>query len=343
MDPLDIAKDFQDLKNSSKKNPTFHGKDASGSKRGRKLAKRMKKKIPLPEEHRESKAVESRGKLPREALKRLEKENQFLVKQLVRASALIRDLESKHYEASHKEREGKMITAGLLHDLRNPLGVISSCAQFCLDNLDLNSSAREKVQTILENSQKAQDLTKQFLDYTKTSLLDFKPIKLNQLLLTIWKMSKLESDPCRVTFEARLDKHLPEIIASRENLERVFVNLFMNAIHAVSKKGKVILETRLLPSRDRVEIKIIDNGKGISKEQQERLFEPFYTTREDGTGLGLSICQSIIHQHKGTIAIKSQVGEGTTVTVLLPVNQSGSPPETDEKKDYPKLKIPGSI
>jgi len=236
-----------------------------------------------------------------------------------------------------------MITAGLLHDLRNPLGVISSCAQFCLDNLDLHSSVREKVETILENSRKAQELTKQFLDYAKTSLLDFKPIKLNQLLLTIWKMSKMESAPCQVSFEARLDKHLPEIMASRENLERVFLNLFMNAIHAVSKKGKVVLKTRLLSSRDKVEIKIIDNGKGISKEQQERLFEPFYTTKENGTGLGLNICQSIIHQHKGTISIESQVGKGTTVTVLLPVSQSGSSPEPDKEKDNPKSRTPGLI
>ena len=338
MDPLDAAKDLEGLKSLTRRNPNSHDETASASKGGRKLAKGIKKKIPLLEENRESKPVESGRKSAREALKRLEKENQSLVGQLVKASALIRELEDKHYEASRKEREGKMIAAGLLHDLRNPLGVISSCAQFCLDNLDLNSSAREKVQTILENSQKAQDLTKQFLDYTKTSLLDFKPIKLNQLLLTMWKMSKLENAPCQVTFEAQLDKELPEIIASRENLERVFVNLFMNAIHAVSKRGKVILETRLVPSRDKVEIKIIDNGKGIPKEQQERLFEPFYTTRENGTGLGLSICQSIIHQHRGTIAIDSQVGKGTMVTILLPVSQSGSPQEKDETRNPLKIK-----
>jgi signal transduction histidine kinase len=305
------------------------------------LAEKVKKKSPLPEEHRERKPAGSRGKSVREALQGLEKENRSLVEQLVRASALIRELENRHYEASRKEREGKMIAAGLLHDLRNPLGVISSCAQFCLENVDLDPATREKVQTIFENSQKAQDLTKQFLDYTKTSLLDFKPIKLHQVLLSMWKMSKLESAPCRVAFETRLDKRLPEIMASRENLERVFLNLFINAIHAVSNEGKVILETRLLPSRDRVEIKIIDNGEGIPKEQQERLFEPFYTTRETGYGLGLSICQSIIHQHKGTIAIESQVGKGTTVTVLLPVSQSGPPPERGEKKDFPKSQTPG--
>jgi signal transduction histidine kinase len=343
MNPWDIAKAFQSLQNSSKKNRNSNEWGTSGQTRGRNLARKPEKKNLLPEEHREAKALESRGKSSREALKGLERENQFLVKQLLRASALIRDLERKHYEASQKQREGKMITAGLLHDLRNPLGVISSCAQFCLDNLDLHSSVREKVETILENSRKAQELTKQFLDYAKTSLLDFKPIKLNQLLLTIWKMSKMESAPCQVSFEARLDKHLPEIMASRENLERVFLNLFMNAIHAVSKKGKVVLKTRLLSSRDKVEIKIIDNGKGISKEQQERLFEPFYTTKENGTGLGLNICQSIIHQHKGTISIESQVGKGTTVTVLLPVSQSGSSPEPDKEKDNPKSRTPGLI
>jgi len=343
MNLWEIAKAFQRLQNSSKKNPNSHGRGKSGQTRGQKLAQKPEKKNSLPEEYRQSKAGESRGKATRVTQKRLERENQFLVEQLVKASALIRDLESKHYEVSNKQREGKMITAGLLHDLRNPLGVISSCAQFCLDNLDLHSSVREKVQTILENSRKAQDLTKQFLDYAKTSLLDFKPIKLNQLLVTIWKMSKTESAPCQVRFEARLDKHLPEIMASRENLERVFLNLFMNAIQSVSKKGKVILETRLLSSRDKVEIRIIDNGKGISKEQQERLFEPFYTTKENGTGLGLSICQSIIHQHKGTIAIESQVGRGTTVTVLLPVSQSGSSPETDREKGHPKSRTSGSI
>jgi signal transduction histidine kinase len=159
------------------------------------------------------------------------------------------------------------------------------------------------------------------LDYAKTSVLDFKPVNLNRLLLVIWKMSELESAPCQVAFDARLEKDLPEIMGSQENLERVFLNLFMNAIYTISKKGKVIVETRLLPSGDTVEIKVTDDGPGIPPEQQERIFEPFYTTKESGTGLGLSICQSIIQQHKGDISIQSTPGQGTTVTVRLPVLQ----------------------
>jgi signal transduction histidine kinase len=183
---------------------------------------------------------------------------------------------------------------------------------------------------ILESSQKAHGLTKQFLSYAKSSVLDFKPVNINRLLLVMWKMSELESAPCQMTFEAQLAKDLPEIMGSQENLERVFLNLFMNAIHAVSKKGTVIVETRLLPSQDMVEIKVTDDGPGIPKEQQARIFEPFFTTKENGTGLGLSICQSIILQHKGSISIDSTGERGTTVSIQIPVLQNEAPEGLEE-------------
>ena len=258
------------------------------------------------------------------ALKRLEGENQILYDQLVRAASVIRDLETKHGEISHKQRIGTVIVSGLLHDLRNPLAVISSCTQLCLEGSDLDPSMRERLQMILESSQKAHGLTKQFLSYAKSSVLDFRPVNINRLILVMWKMSELESAPCQMTFEARLAKDLPEIMGSQENLERVFLNLFMNAIHAVSKKGMVIVETRLLPSQDMVEIKVTDDGPGIPKEQRARIFEPFFTTKENGTGLGLSICQSIILQHKGNISIDSNGARGTTVLIQIPVLQNES-------------------
>jgi signal transduction histidine kinase len=267
-----------------------------------------------------------------EALKRLERENQILYDQLVRAASVIRDLEAKHGEISHKQRIGTVIVSGLLHDLRNPLAVISSSAQLCLDGSDLAPSMRERLQMILESSQKAHGLTKQFLSYAKSSVLDFKPVNINRLLLVMWNMSELESAPCQMTFDAQLAKDLPEIMGSQENLERVFLNLFMNAIHAVSKKGTVRVETGLLPSQDLVEIKITDDGPGIPQEQQAMIFEPFFTTKENGTGLGMSICQSIILQHKGSIAIHSSGGQGTTVSIQIPVLQNE--PSDDLKEPF---------
>ncbi len=263
-------------------------------------------------------------------LKRLERENQLLAEQLVKASAVFRELEDKFYEASRKQTMGKVMIAGLLHDLRNPLAVINSCAQFCLEGNGLDSPTKEKLQLIVGSVKKANDLANNFLDHAKISVLDYKPVNINRTLLVIWKMSELQSAPCQVTFEAHLANNLPEIIGNQDNLERVFLNLFMNAIHAVSKKGKVIVETSLLPSRDIVEIKITDDGPGIPEEQQKRLFQPFITTKEGGTGLGLNICQSLILQHKGNISISSESGRGTTVVIKLPIRQDGTVLSSDK-------------
>jgi signal transduction histidine kinase len=333
MKAIEIAKIFHRLQRFSEGDP--HGQGLPKSKmKGGLSAVRGSKERPSEAEGNTGKAVqkppEEGEKTAPEELEHSQKENQFLVEQLVKASAVIRELQEKHFESSHKQRVGKVIVSGLLHDLRNPLAVIRSCAQFCLDQADLAPSSREKMQMILESTEKANELTKKFLDYAKSSVLDFKPIHLNRLLLVTWKTCELQSAPCQVALEARLEKNLPEIMASQENLERVFLNLFMNAIHAVCGKGKVLLETRLLPSGNMVEIKIADDGPGISPEQQERLFEPFYTTKENGTGLGLSICQSIIQQHKGTISVESTPGRGTTFLVRLPVLHQEPPDDLED-------------
>jgi len=290
-------------------------------------------------EEKEDKLVKSgeeqkkTNKAAKKPLKGLEAENQLLVQQLVTASSVIRELENKFYDTSRKQTMGKVMVAGLLHDLRNPLAVISSCVQFCMDNDELASSTKEKLQMIQENVKKANDLAKKFLDYTKTSVLDYSPVDVNRTLLVMWKMCELESAPCHVTFEAHLEKNLPEVMGSQENLERVFLNLFMNAIHAVCKKGKVIVETCSLPSQSMVEIKITDDGPGIPKDLRKRIFEPFYTTKEGGTGLGLNICQSLILQHSGSISIDSERDQGTAFSIKLPISQD-SPASHEEKPSF---------
>jgi signal transduction histidine kinase len=333
MKAIEIAKIFYKLQRFSERDPHAPGSSKSKMRGGLPAAGGSKEGFSKPEGIA-GKSPEEGEKTASEELERTQRENQFLVEQLVKASAVIRDLQDKHFESSHKQRVGKVIVSGLLHDLRNPLAVIRSCAQSSLDNVDLSPSFREKMQMILESTEKANELTKKFLDYAKSSVLDFKPINFNRLLLVTWKTCELQSAPCQVALDARLEKDLPEIMASQENLERVFLNLFMNAIHAVSGKGKVLLKTCLLPPGDMVEIKITDDGPGISREQQERLFEPFYTTKENGTGLGLSICQSIIQQHKGTISVESAPGLGSTFIVRLPLLPQEPP---DHPQDDPLL------
>ena len=330
---IEIEEIFPTPRKMIKRNNKSPRKNKSEQKISQKVMKKWKSGVKKEKEAESFKAGEEQKKIDKPSqkhLKGLEEENHLLVQQLVTASSVIRELENKFYETSRKQTMGKVMVAGLLHDLRNPLAVISSCAQFCMEGDELASSTKEKLQMILENVKKANDLAKKFLDYTKTSVLDYSPVDVNRTLLVMWKMCELESAPCHVTFEAHLEKNLPEIMGSQENLERVFLNLFMNAIHAVSKKGKVIVETCVLPSKDLVEIRIIDDGPGIPKELRKRIFEPFYTTKEQGTGLGLNICQSLILQHNGSICIDSERDQGTAFSINLPIFQDSPDPQIKE-------------
>jgi len=101
-------------------------------------------------------------------------------------------------------------------------------------------------------------------------------------------------------------------------MERVFLNLFLNAIQAVSEKGRIVIRTAFLPAEHEVEIQVSDDGPGIPEEHRQRVFEPFFTTKEGGTGLGLCICQFIVQQHRGRITLDESHPKGATFLVKLP-------------------------
>ena len=137
----------------------------------------------------------------------------------------------------------------------------------------------------------------------------------------MWKMAELQSAPCHLRFDPQWDEDLPPVVGSQEDLERVFLNIFMNAIDAGGENGTVMVQTRFVRAENMVEISITDDGPGIPEDQRGRIFDAFYTTKEKGTGLGLSVCQSIILQHKGKLEVRSQTGWGATFSIKLPVLQ----------------------
>ena len=210
------------------------------------------------------------------------------------------------------------LSAGLAHELRNPLAVVSSCSQFCLENMKLERLVRENFEVIYRNSQRASKLISELLAFASTDRLERKEVDINDVLMSVLQMTRLEVDPSHVSFVRRLKTGLPEIMGDKEKLGQVFLNLIQNAIHAVSGVGTIILETRLLDTDGMVEVSIIDNGSGIPEEYRGKIFDPFFTTKDGGTGLGLSICNSIIEQHQGGIRIKCGEDGGTRVSVTLP-------------------------
>jgi len=213
------------------------------------------------------------------------------------------------------------LSAGLAHELKNPLAVISSCAQFCMDNMVLDLPLDENLHVIFRNSNRASKLINDLLAFAKPSFLEWKEVDVNKVITNMLSMARLEATPYHIDFKLNFKKRLPKIIGDEEKLGQVFLNLIMNAIQAVSRKGTVILQTNFLARANQIEVNIIDDGPGIPDDYRKSIFDPFFTTKDAGTGLGLSICHSIIEQHKGSIIADNAEGLGARITVRLPVMQ----------------------
>jgi signal transduction histidine kinase len=240
--------------------------------------------------------------------------------------ATIQDLRGQMEQTRKLEELGTIVAPVLAHDLKNLLAAISSIAQLCVDKMDLTSPLEEHLRMIYEDSQSADRLITGYLDFVKTVKYDQlmrEPMDLHEVIHKMWKVAESASAPHPISFVTRFDKSLPKITGDLEKLERVLLNLFLNAIQAIPKKGTVTVSTQFLASEKGVEIRIADTGTGIPKKYQKKIFEPFFTTKEGGTGLGLSACRAIILQLGGSIRIDSSRKQGTEVSVRLPVGVSG--------------------
>lgn len=214
------------------------------------------------------------------------------------------------------------LSAGLAHELRNPLAVISTCSQFCVDNMKLERLAIENFQVIRRNARRASNLINELLNFARPSQLEWVEVDINEVVGRVLDLVKFERKSFHITLVPLLRKRLPKVLGDGDALRQVFLNLTQNAIQAVSEKGEITLQTRFFASQGQVEVNVIDNGPGIPTDYRARVFDPFFTTKDRGTGLGLSICHSIVEQHKGSILLGSGDGGGTKVSVRLPVYRS---------------------
>ena len=213
------------------------------------------------------------------------------------------------------------LSAGLSHELRNPLAVISSCSQFCLENMKFEQLVRENFQVIYRNSQRASRLISELLAFARPGRFEREEVDVNELVSRMLQMAELEAEPFGITIVRRLNDRIPKIVGDKEKLGQLFLNLIQNAIQAVPKKGKIVLESRVLAQGEVLEVSIVDDGPGIPEDCRSRVFDPFFTTKDGGTGLGLSICHTIVEQHQGSINIECGEETGTRVSVRLPVKQ----------------------
>lgn len=254
-----------------------------------------------------------------QALRETEENFRVLMDYADEAAGLIHQMREEIEEANLKANRGKVLVKAFIHDLKGPLALISSCAQFCLGSMAQVPPLEENLKIIHESTQRANHLIRKFLELFEWQVLVFKPMDINEVISRAWETTQLDTQASQVLFETRLQPDLPKVLGSPDGLERVFVNLFVNAIQALSRKGKVAAQSQFLPSENMVEVRVMDNGPGIPQGDRYKIFQPFFTTKQEGSGLGLSICRSIIQQHNGTIEADNLPEGGARITIKLPV------------------------
>ena len=211
------------------------------------------------------------------------------------------------------------LAAGVAHEINNPLTGVLTNASLLLEDFEETDPRKEDVQVIVSETIRCREIVKRLLDFSRQTKPQKKQTDVNLLIDNIVLLVRNQTSFRNIVIEKTLDEKLPQIMADPDQVQQVFINLILNAADAMQKGGKLILETKVIPIKDFIEIRIIDSGVGIPEELRTRIFDPFFTTKENGTGLGLALSYGIVEQHGGTINVESKIGKGTTFIIHLPI------------------------
>jgi len=225
-------------------------------------------------------------------------------------------LEDQLNQAERLAVLGEMV-AGVSHEIKNPLGIIRSTAEFLTEKSACDESQKKLSSIIIEESGRLNDVVTDFLDFARPQEPNFQDCHLEEIIDRNLSFLQSELDKKNVRVNNGYLNNRPYTIKSDPNLlYRAFLNIFINAIQSMKEGGNIT--TNIAEEKGDYRVEIRDTGTGISKENLKKIFNPFFTTKEKGSGLGLAIVKKIIEGHKGTVWIKSEEGTGTSVFVNLP-------------------------
>lgn len=233
---------------------------------------------------------------------------------------------SRHQEVmiqSHKLRACGTLTAGVAHELNNPINNITlTAAMLEEDYQDISDEERlEMVGDLVKEAERAERIVRNLLDFARESEISTAPINVRQLLEETLQLASNEINLHKVKVTLEIQENLPPIHGDKQQLSQVLLNLILNALDVLEKNGKLEIRAHRYNSPEFIEITVKDNGPGIPSHIISRIFEPFFTTKPTGkgVGLGLSVSLGIIKQHDGDMHVKSTPGKGTEFGVILPV------------------------
>jgi len=243
-------------------------------------------------------------------------------RQLEKLLSVLDELSRTQAQLVHSEKLASLgvLAGGVAHEINNPLMVILGRTELMLMQEDLVPGVEGNLEIIRRETERIAEIVRGLLTFARKSRQDkIEPVEVNEVLERTLMIAEHQMTVGNVQVLKEFAGDLPVIQANPGQLQQVFMNLIINAHHAMPNGGRLIIRTGTLPNA-RVFVEIEDTGTGISEENLSRIFDPFYTTKEEGkgTGLGLSISRNIAEGHGGVIGVQSTLGVGTIFRVVLP-------------------------
>jgi len=236
------------------------------------------------------------------------------------------ELESQLSQAEKLSSIG-LLAAGVAHEVNTPLAVISSYAQMLSKQINGDAKLGPLLEKSTRQTFRASEMVNNLLNFSRTSATEFSAIDLNKIITETLTLLEHQLKTSRVKVETELYPGLPLIHGNSGKLQQVFLNLFLNAKDAMAGKGGTLHISTA--NGDAVQVSISDSGAGIAPEHINRIYDPFFTTKNvpregqsRGTGLGLSVTYGIIQEHAGKIRVDSQPGQGTTFQLEFPMRKA---------------------
>ena len=219
------------------------------------------------------------------------------------------------------------LAANVAHELNNPLQGIVTYSHLLLERSSIDDPIKQTLQKIVVQANRSRDIIRGLLDFSRQRKPDKTLSNINNLLNESVSFLENQALMQNVQIITQLGNDLPSVVIDPSQVQRVFINMIVNAAEAMNGNGQLTVSTKRDAVGGCIEISFTDTGMGIKEENLEKIFDPFFTTKETGhgVGLGLAISFGIIKEHEGTISVESEVGKGTTFIVRLPiyVAQSG--------------------
>jgi signal transduction histidine kinase len=250
----------------------------------------------------------------------------------VRAIAFVTDISERVAFQKAARQADKLaalgtLSAGIAHEINNPIGIITSRVEVMMlegEEVGLPDEARKDLEVILRHARRVATITQGLLSFARQSSGSRGPVNLNQVTEEIVQLVRKDMSRARVQVTTKLDETMPAFLGDANAIGQVLLNLLTNARSSMSEGGEITIETSHMPAARSIRLAVRDTGSGIPAELLPKIFDPFFTTKPEGTGLGLSISHGIVHEHHGTLDVRSEVGKGSTFTLTFPLEAPGS-------------------